>query len=85
MKLAKSRQAAVETRKSYQSAKTERETTAIQLQNIQEEFRTIMENRNQSLKRWESALHQTEQCQKKRQLYNQVHSTTTTTTTNQYY
>jgi len=71
VKLAKSRQAAVETRKSYQSAKTERETTAIQLQNIQEEFRTIMENRNQSLKRWESALHQTEQCQKKRQLYNQ--------------
>ena len=72
MKLVKVRETAAEARKQFELAKADRETTAIQLLNVKDELRTILEDRNQSLQRWESTISQTEECQHKLHHYQQV-------------
>ncbi len=62
VKLAKVREEAMEARRRYVQAREERESTAIQLQKMQDEFRNMMEDRNQSLQRWESTINQMELC-----------------------
>jgi len=72
VKLAKARELAVETTKRYELVKSERETMAIQLQNIQQEFRHILQNRNESLQRWQTTIDHIDQCRQKLLLQHHV-------------
>lgn len=72
MKLTKVKDEAQESRRQLKASREERESTAIQLQRMQEEFRALIEDRNQSLQRWESTLNQMEACKFKMECSNKV-------------
>ena len=76
VKLAKVREEAMEARRRYVQAREERESTAIQLQKMQDEFRNMMEDRNQSLQRWESTINQMELCKTQMDQCDKVRSPT---------
>ena len=60
--MARAKEEADVSEQKLKGAKEDRETAGIQLQQMQEEFRSLMDDRNQSLQRWEQNLIQTSLC-----------------------
>jgi chromosome segregation and condensation protein ScpB len=59
VKLARAKEEADASERQLKGAKEDRENAGVQLQQMQEEFRSMMDDRNQSLQRWEQNLVQT--------------------------
>ena len=74
LKLSRVKEEASEAERQFKMAREDRENAAIQLNNMQEEFRCMMEDRNQSLQRWEMTLVQTQICRKQLEQTRQVYS-----------
>lgn len=72
MKLVRAKEESVEADRLFKLAREERENAAIQLNNMQEEFRSMMDDRNQSLQRWEMTLVQTQLCRNQLEQTRQV-------------
>lgn len=64
LKLARAKEDMDDIDRQFRLAKEDRETTAIQLHKMQEEFRAMLEDRDQSLKQWETTVSQADNCRK---------------------
>ena len=57
--MARAKEEADASERQLKGAKEDRENAGVQLQQMQEEFRSMMDDRNQSLERWEQNIIQT--------------------------
>ncbi|KAK4015578.1 hypothetical protein OUZ56_030552 [Daphnia magna] len=64
IKLARTRDDIDEIERQFKMAKEDRENTAIQLNKMQEEFRSMTEDRDQNLLQWEATISQLDNCRK---------------------
>ncbi len=64
LKLTRTKEDIDDVDRQFKAAKEDRENTAIQLHKMQEEFRSMIEDRDQSLQQWESTVAQAENCRK---------------------
>ena len=72
MKVARVKSEADAAERQFKVAQEDRENAAIQLNNMQEEFRSMMEDRDQSLQRWEMTLAQNKLCREQLEQSRQV-------------
>ncbi|EFX81493.1 hypothetical protein DAPPUDRAFT_102466 [Daphnia pulex] len=64
IKLARTKEDIDDIDRQFKTAKEDRENTAIQLNKMQEEFRSMTEDRDQSLQQWEATVLQSDNCRK---------------------
>lgn len=64
IKLARTKEDTDDIERQFKAAKEDRGNTAIQLSQLQDEFRLMTEDRDQNLERWESTVAQVEICLK---------------------
>lgn len=72
IKLARAKEEAAASERQLKGAKEDRENAGVQLQQMQEEFRSMMDDRNQSLQRWEQNLVQTSLCNQQLEISRKV-------------
>ena len=64
IKLARTKEDIDDVDRQFKTAKEDRENTAIQLNKMQEEFRSMIEDRDYSLQQWEATVVQSDNCRK---------------------
>lgn len=64
IKLARTKEDIDDIDRQFKTAKEDRENTAIQLNKMQEEFRSMTEDRDQSLQQWEATVLKSDNCRK---------------------
>lgn len=64
IKLARTKEDIDDVDRQFKTAKEDRENTAIQLNKMQEEFRSMIEDRDYSLQQWEATVLQSDNCRK---------------------